>query len=58
MKIVAAIDVLDQIGPYDYRVTTRTAVFEDGSILRAVMDWARHYNPNIKPHDIRLSEAE
>lgn len=58
MKIVASIEMLDQVGPYDYRVTTRTAVFEDGAILRAVMDWAHTHNPNAMPHDIRLSEAE
>ena len=58
MKFIAVIDMLDQIGPDDWRNSIRTAVFEGGATLQAVLAWARTHNPNVKPHDIRFSETE
>ena len=59
MKIAVHVNVLDQIGPYDYRTSTRTKVFDsETATIEQILKWAKTHGENIKVHDLVLSHVE
>ena len=58
MKIIARIEVLNQIGPDDYRTCPITKIFEDTATVAEIHAWASLHGPNFLVNDIELSQPE
>jgi len=59
MKIAVSIQVLDQIGPYDYRTSTRTKIMDSATAtVDEMLAWTKTHGTDFKPSDLSLSIAE
>ena len=58
MKIIARIEVLNQISPDDYRTRPITRIFEDTTTIAEIHAWARLHGSGYLVNDIELSQPE
>ena len=58
LKIIARIEILNQIGPDDYRVRPITKVFEDTATVGEIHAWALSHGSGYLVNDIELSQPQ
>ena len=58
MKIIARIEILNQIGPDDYRIRPITRIFEDTATVAEIHTWALLHGSGYLVNDIELSQPE
>jgi hypothetical protein len=57
MKIVAIIELANQIGPDDYRVCPVTKIFDSSATIDEIHNWAQKHGKFLM-NDIKLTQPE
>lgn len=58
MKIIARIEILNQVGPDDYRTVPITKIFESTATVDEIHAWAKTHGTAFLVNDIELTQPE